>query len=92
MYQDAVFSAAYSGTRAPFCPTAFLHTWWRHADSLAGYQQQDAHEFYLYALSGLGKAAAAGSPSRSLSPPLPLPGAFSKRRTGVRPFLAALSD
>ena len=52
--QDVVFSAAYSGARAPYSPAAFLYAWWRHAEHhLAGYQQQDAHEFYLYALAGL---------------------------------------
>jgi len=52
--QDVVFSAAYSGALAPYSPAAFLYAWWRHAEHhLAGYQQQDAHEFYLYALAGL---------------------------------------
>jgi hypothetical protein len=52
--QDGVFSAAYSGASQPFSPAAFLYAWWCHADHhLAGYQQQDAHEFYLFALSGL---------------------------------------
>ncbi|GIL52974.1 hypothetical protein Vafri_8702, partial [Volvox africanus] len=50
---DAVFAAAYSGARAPLSPTDFLYSWWTFADSLAGYRQQDAHEFYLSALSGL---------------------------------------
>ncbi|EFJ42481.1 hypothetical protein VOLCADRAFT_67026 [Volvox carteri f. nagariensis] len=50
---DAVFAAAYSGDRAPLSPTDFLYSWWTFADSLAGYRQQDAHEFYLSALSGL---------------------------------------
>lgn len=49
-----MFSAAYSGARAPYSPAAFLYAWWRIAEHhLAGYQQQDAHEFYLYALAGL---------------------------------------
>ena len=55
--QDGIFSASYSGTTQPFSPAAFLHAWWRHADHhLASYQQQDAHEFYLYALAGLGQS------------------------------------
>ena len=55
--QDGIFSASYSGATQPFSPAAFLHAWWRHADHhLASYQQQDAHEFYLYALSGLGQS------------------------------------
>ncbi|KAL0037564.1 hypothetical protein WJX77_002858 [Trebouxia sp. C0004] len=51
---DHVFSEAYSGQRLPFSPVKFLDTWWRSAEgSLAGYQQQDAHEFYLSLLDGL---------------------------------------
>lgn len=72
--QDGIFSASYSGTTQPFSPAAFLHAWWRHADHhLASYQQQDAHEFYLYALAGLGqswpeeKAAPASAPVRATS-------------------------
>ena len=55
--QDGIVSASYSGATQPFSPAAFLHAWWRHADHhLASYQQQDAHEFYLYALAGLGQS------------------------------------
>lgn len=49
----------YSGSRAPFSPSEFLYHWWRHADSLAGYQQQDAHEFYLSLLEGMSAATIA---------------------------------
>ncbi|KAK9841536.1 hypothetical protein WJX74_007380 [Apatococcus lobatus] len=57
---DAVFSAAYSGERHPYSPAKFLWSWWQHAaDQLAGHQQQDAHEFYLFMLSRLGQAVAA---------------------------------
>ncbi|CAL8466572.1 g6108 [Coccomyxa elongata] len=59
---DGLFSAAYSGASAPFSPAAFLYAWWCHAEHhLAGYQQQDAHEFYLYALSGLSHSRLPGS-------------------------------
>jgi hypothetical protein len=51
--QEAVFAEVYSGNRQPFSPAEFLYQWWRFADSLAGYQQQDAHEFYLSLLEGL---------------------------------------
>ena len=55
----------------PFSPVRFLDTWWRSAGgSLAGYQQQDAHEFYLSLLDGLSQPpdrsttpSASGSPS-----------------------------
>ena len=41
---------------------AFLHTWWLNAEEhQASYQQQDAHEFYLSALFGLGNSALSAS-------------------------------
>ncbi len=70
--QDRVFSEAYSGQRLPFSPVKFLDTWWRSAEgSLAGYQQQDAHEFYLSLLDGLSQPterSTTPSLSGSLSP------------------------
>eukprot|EP00775_Hariotina_reticulata_P004801 gene4801-5050_t len=62
---EAVFAEVYSGNRQPFSPAEFLYQWWRFADSLAGYQQQDAHEFYLSLhaadqLGALGTLAALG--------------------------------
>lgn len=51
--QDNIFSAVYCGERAPLSPAAFLYHWWRLAGHLAGYQQQDAHEFYLSLLEGI---------------------------------------
>ncbi|KAL0047634.1 hypothetical protein WJX82_008089 [Trebouxia sp. C0006] len=69
---DHVFSEAYSGQRLPFSPVKFLDTWWRSAEgSLAGYQQQDAHEFYLSLLDGLSQSterSTTPSLSGSLSP------------------------
>lgn len=53
LLQDETFSEIYSGARQPFSPVNFLYHWWRFADSLAGYQQQDAHEFYISLLEGL---------------------------------------
>ncbi|GIM07096.1 hypothetical protein Vretimale_11324 [Volvox reticuliferus] len=67
---DAVFAAAYSGDRAPLSPTDFLYSWWTFADSLAGYRQQDAHEFYLSALSGLTAATITEPGLRSAQPHL----------------------
>ncbi|GFR42683.1 hypothetical protein Agub_g3494, partial [Astrephomene gubernaculifera] len=88
---DAVFAAAYSGERAPLSPTDFLYSWWTFADSLAGYQQQDAHEFYLSALSGLmsaviappadpprGRSAGAATAGRGVKPEGGPPGAVAK--------------
>ncbi|KAL4452770.1 hypothetical protein ABPG75_008432 [Micractinium tetrahymenae] len=48
---DGVFSAAYSGRRAGFSPAQFLYSWWMLAGGhMAGYQQQDAHEFFCFIL------------------------------------------
>lgn len=67
--QDNIFGEAYGGVRCPFSPVRFLDTWWRNAEgSLAGYQQQDAHEFYLSLLDGLGQTADKFTPSASGSP------------------------
>ncbi|KAL4420926.1 hypothetical protein ABPG77_001409 [Micractinium sp. CCAP 211/92] len=52
---DGVFSAAYSGRRAGFSPAQFLHSWWMLAGGhMAGYQQQDAHEFFCFVLEMMG--------------------------------------
>jgi ubiquitin carboxyl-terminal hydrolase 22/27/51 len=65
---DYLFAEVYSGTGAPYAPYHFLYSMWRHADNLAGYDQQDAHEFLISTLNGLHKhsggvstGAAAGS-------------------------------
>ncbi|XP_078430719.1 ubiquitin-specific protease 22 [Wolffia australiana] len=59
---DAVFSAAFSGDRAPFSPVRFLHSWWQHATNLASYEQQDAHEFFISVLDGLHEKLAQQQP------------------------------
>jgi ubiquitin carboxyl-terminal hydrolase 22/27/51 len=51
-------SAAPGAPRPPWSPATLLAAWWRHAESLASYQQQDAHEFYLSLLSGVHAATA----------------------------------
>ncbi|EPY88644.1 ubiquitin carboxyl-terminal hydrolase 22 [Camelus ferus] len=43
----------YSGHRAPHIPYKLLHLVWTHARHLAGYEQQDAHEFLIAALDVL---------------------------------------
>jgi ubiquitin carboxyl-terminal hydrolase 22/27/51 len=52
---DYLFSEVYSGVGAPYAPYHFLYSMWRHADNLAGYDQQDAHEFLISTLNGLHK-------------------------------------
>lgn len=103
MGQDNIFSEAYSGHRVPFSPIRFLDTWWRSAGgSLAGYQQQDAHEFYLSLLDGLSQhtdrsttPSVSGSPSpgprsKSLTPTSEgLPGGPGRAAGALRPCACA---
>ena len=41
----------YSGKGGAFGPTSFLLTTWNASAELAGYTQQDAHEFFISALN-----------------------------------------
>ena len=43
----------YSGKSAPHIPYKLLHLVWTHARHLAGYEQQDAHEFFIATLDVL---------------------------------------
>ena len=43
----------YSGQDSPHVPFKLLHLVWTHARHLAGYEQQDAHEFFIAALDVL---------------------------------------
>ncbi|XP_014670712.1 PREDICTED: ubiquitin carboxyl-terminal hydrolase 22-like isoform X2 [Priapulus caudatus] len=45
-----LFQEFYSGVRVPHIPFRLLHLVWTHARHLAGYEQQDAHEFFIAAL------------------------------------------
>ncbi|KAF9350699.1 hypothetical protein BGX34_001029 [Mortierella sp. NVP85] len=45
------FSQFYSGVKIPYGPCNFLHTMWMSSSDLAGYAQQDAHEFFISALN-----------------------------------------
>ncbi|PSC74502.1 ubiquitin carboxyl-terminal hydrolase 22 [Micractinium conductrix] len=64
---DAVFSAAYSGRRAGFSPAQFLYTWWMLAGGhMAGYQQQDAHEFFCFILEMMSATAGPDCITRSV--------------------------
>lgn len=60
---DVVFSAIFSGEKAPYSPAKFLYSWWQHSENLASYEQQDAHEFFISILDQihekLGKASLA---------------------------------
>ncbi|CAC5394424.1 USP22_27_51 [Mytilus coruscus] len=48
-----LFQEFYSGARAPHIPFRLLHLVWTNARHLAGYEQQDAHEFLIAALDVL---------------------------------------
>ena len=45
-----IFQEFYSGAKNPLVPHALLHMTWQHARHLAGYEQQDAHEFFIATL------------------------------------------
>ncbi|XP_050997297.1 ubiquitin carboxyl-terminal hydrolase 51 [Acomys russatus] len=49
----SLFQAMYSGNQTPHVPYKFLHLIWIHAEHLAGYRQQDAHEFLIAMLDVL---------------------------------------
>lgn len=63
--KDGVRAAGIPQGRGPWSPHALLLAWWRHSESLASYQQQDAHEFLLTLIAG---AHAAVAPSAMRSP------------------------
>ncbi|KAK3091748.1 hypothetical protein FSP39_022316 [Pinctada imbricata] len=48
-----LFQEFYSGNRTPHIPFRLLHLVWTNARHLAGYEQQDAHEFLIAALDVL---------------------------------------
>ncbi|KIL65738.1 hypothetical protein M378DRAFT_197865 [Amanita muscaria Koide BX008] len=48
---DKLFTEIYSDDNAPYGPHTFLATTWRASAELAGYAQQDAHEFFISALN-----------------------------------------
>ncbi|CAH0564207.1 unnamed protein product [Brassicogethes aeneus] len=48
-----LFQEFYRGARVPLALHELLHLIWTHARHLAGYEQQDAHEFYVATLDVL---------------------------------------
>ena len=66
---DDLFAAFYSGDRSPFSPQRILISMWAHAEHLAGYAQQDAHELYMSLLDGLHHYTR--SPPDPSNPPAP---------------------
>lgn len=50
-----IFQEFYRGSRVPLALHKLLHLTWIHATHLAGYKQQDAHEFFIETLNILHK-------------------------------------
>ncbi|XP_054282404.1 ubiquitin carboxyl-terminal hydrolase 22-like [Macrosteles quadrilineatus] len=47
---SSLFQEFYSGRKPPLVLSRLLHLIWTHARHLAGYEQQDAHEFFIATL------------------------------------------
>ncbi|KAI7883276.1 cysteine proteinase [Lichtheimia hyalospora FSU 10163] len=50
---DNLFAQVYSGKKEPYGPCSFLQSMWMSVRELAGYAQQDAHEFFIGALNNI---------------------------------------
>lgn len=50
---DHLFVEMFSGSRQPFSPHSLLYAIWQYVDNFAGYEQQDAHEFFISTLNGM---------------------------------------
>lgn len=50
---DHLFGEMFARAQKPFAPARFLYSMWRHTDNLAGYEQQDAHEFFMALIDGI---------------------------------------
>lgn len=48
-----IFNELYSGEATQYAPYKLIHSVWQHSKHLAGYSQQDAHEFFIALLDGL---------------------------------------
>ena len=57
----------YSGRTGLFIPYKMLYLVWTHARHLAGYEQQDAHEFFIAALDVLHRHSRSKIALRSLT-------------------------
>ncbi|MCP9261448.1 Ubiquitin carboxyl-terminal hydrolase 22 [Dirofilaria immitis] len=55
------FQEFYKGDVTPYKPNRFLNLVWTHARHLAGYEQQDAHEFFIAALDVLHRHSGSSS-------------------------------
>lgn len=81
---DVLFTNCFSGKTAPFSPHAFLHAVWSNAEYFAGYDQQDAHEFFTAALASI------YSGLLSLKDPIDPPTSSVKRSLSLRRSFGSL--
>jgi len=58
----------YSGNKAPLTLHRLLHLIWTHARHLAGYEQQDAHEFFIAALDVMHRHCKESNPLPTTNP------------------------
>lgn len=63
-----LFQEFYSGESSPHVPFKLLHLVWTHARHLAGYEQQDAHEFLIETLNVLHRHCQGLSDARTQPP------------------------
>ena len=61
-----LFASMYCGETTPHAPFYLLYTVWKQATALAGYAQQDAHEFLSYVLNQLHSQMLRGTSSASV--------------------------
>lgn len=52
-YTNVGILKVYSGKKEPYGPCSFLQSMWMSVRELAGYAQQDAHEFFIGALNNI---------------------------------------
>jgi ubiquitin carboxyl-terminal hydrolase 22/27/51 len=50
---DSLFSHMFSGAKTPYSPHHFMYSIWKCSNHLAGYDQQDAHEFFISSLNNI---------------------------------------
>lgn len=63
-----LYAEMFSGATEPLAPTTFLTELWRCRSTLAGYEQQDAHEFFIAAMDAVHECLSAsdtGAPDGS---------------------------
>lgn len=63
-----LFQEFYNGNRGPLSLHRLLHLIWNHARHLAGYEQQDAHEFFIATLDVLHRHCKMSMNERKNSP------------------------